>query len=106
MLQTHIETVLDKRDAITVFQAEQGTLSAEHEAVIRANRERYDSIFRELYDEGVSAGEFRRADSRIAIATLLSACRSTYRWVPELGVDEREVASQIVGLLADGFIRG
>ena len=105
MLRTHMAHVLEKRDAIKVFYSEQGLLSEEREAVIRANRDRYEWIFHDVYREGVERGEFQPFDPRIAIGALLGACRSVHMWVPRIGeVDESSAVEQIADLLTYGYV--
>jgi TetR/AcrR family transcriptional regulator, cholesterol catabolism regulator len=105
MLRTHMDHVLDMRDAIKVFYSEQGLLSAEREAIIRTNRGSYEHIFHEVYREGVEVGEFRPLDPRIAIGALLGACRSVYMWLPRIGeVDESAAVAQVADLLTFGYV--
>jgi TetR/AcrR family transcriptional regulator, cholesterol catabolism regulator len=77
-------------------------LPAEQQEELIAGRDRYERAIRRMIDRGVSEGEFRRVDSKIATFAILGAINWIARWyrpegslkAPELG---EEFAHHLVG---------
>ncbi len=108
LLVGHIETAIEHLDAATVFLNEWRYLSADLRSIIQAKRDRYESMVRQLIEEGIAAGEFRAdANVRFAARLVLSAGNWTYAWYRpggELGpaeIGERFAELIIRGLASD-----
>ena len=77
-------------------------LSAPRQRRIIAARDGYERGLREIIDEGIRRGEFRRANSKIAVFAILGSINWIARWyrpegpfqAPELG---RQFAEHLVG---------
>lgn len=105
ILVAHTETVLRRRRANKIFYEEHGQLSPDRERAIRRAERRYEDVLRQLYAEGIGAGELRDVDPGIAVATLLGACNWSYRWFRPRGrLRADELAAVIVDLLLEGHL--
>lgn len=105
ILVAHTETVLKRRRANKIFYEEHGRLAPERERAIRRAERRYEKVLRQLYQEGVAAGELRDVDPGIAVATLLGACNWSYRWFKPRGrLKAGQLAEVIVDLLLEGHL--
>lgn len=106
LLVSHTETVLRRRRANKIFHEEHGLLSPERERSISGKDRRYEQVLRQLYAEGVEAGELRDVDPGIAVATLLGASNWSYRWFRPRGTyGADEMAALIVDLLLEGHLQ-
>lgn len=106
ILVENTRVVLENLDANTVFYNERGLLSPEREREVRRREREYTQLVRDLYVEGVVAGELLDVDPAIATATLLGASIWAYRWFDERGrYSTDEVADQVARLLMAGYRR-
>jgi TetR/AcrR family transcriptional regulator, cholesterol catabolism regulator len=104
ILRSHIDTLLKNLDANVVFQRETGQLPADREDEIRHQEKEHDLLIRQVYSDGVRAGEFRDFDPAVAVNLLLGACNATYRWYRPSGrVRPAEVVDLILDLLSGGY---
>jgi len=104
LLAENTRVILENIEPNTVFYNSRGMLSLEREQDVRAREREYSQVVRDLYVEGVQAGEFLDIDPAVATATLLGASIWTYRWFDPAGRLPRErVAEDIARLLMSGF---
>jgi AcrR family transcriptional regulator len=81
LLVGHIETAVEHLDAATVFLNEWRYLSEGLRQAVQEERDRYESIVRNIIEEGIASGEFRQdADIRFAARLVLSAGNWTFAW--------------------------
>jgi TetR/AcrR family transcriptional regulator, cholesterol catabolism regulator len=105
LLVENTRVILENIEANTVFYNERGLLSPERERDIREREREYTKVLRDLYVEGVEAGEFLDIDSRVATATLLGASIWAYRWFDAAGrLSVEEVAEDVAQLLMRGYL--
>lgn len=106
LLVENTRVLLENLDANSVFYNERGLLSPEREKAIRTRERQYTRIVRDLYVEGVRAGEFADVDPSIATSTLLGASIWAYRWFnPEGRFSADKVANEIASLVLHGCQR-
>ncbi len=106
LLLENVRTILRNRDANTVFYDERNALSPELEADMRRRERDYTRVVRELYAEGVAAGEFAERNLTVVTATIMGASIWAYRWFDDHGsLSIDEVAEEIWTLLAHGYVR-
>jgi TetR/AcrR family transcriptional regulator, cholesterol catabolism regulator len=104
LLVENTRVVLENIEANTVFYNERGLLSPERERDIREREREYTNVVRNLYVQGVEAGELLDIDPRVATATLLGASIWAYRWFDgrgRLSIDQ--VADDVARLLMSGY---
>ncbi len=105
LLVGHIETAIEHLDAATVFLNEWRYLSAEPRTLIQKKRDRYESILKEIIEEGIAAGEFRAdADVSFAARLVLSAGNWTFAWYRPGGeLGPTEIGERFARLVLQGL---
>lgn len=104
LLVENTKVILENLDANSVFYNERGLLSPEREEAIREREREYTRVARQIYIDGVAAGEFTDVDPALATATLLGASIWAHRWFdPNGSLTTDEVAEQIATLLLEGY---
>lgn len=102
-LRGHLAVVAAQLDIATVFVREWRYLEAERHEVFLAERRRYEARIRELFREGVEAGELRTDLDVSTVALLfLSAANWAYAWLRP-GADTDQLAERLYGTLLDGM---
>lgn len=107
-LQAHVETVAEHVEAATVFLNDWKFLSGKRRQLIEAKRNLYQSLIRQIVDEGISAGEFRNGlDPKFATLLVLSSANWVYQWYDPKGpMSPREIANQLSEMILKGLIEG
>ena len=105
LLVSHVETAIEHLDAATVFLNEWRYLAEERRALVKEKRDRYESIVRQIIEEGIAAGEFRDdANVRFAARLVLSAGNWTYAWFkPGGALGPTEIGEKFADLLIRGL---
>src|SRR5688572_9543867 len=105
LLVGHVETAIEHLDAATVFLNEWRYLSEERQTLVRAKRDRYEQLVRDIIEEGIAAGEFRDdANVRFAARLVLSAGNWTYAWFKPGGeLGPTEIGERFADLLIRGL---
>ena len=105
LLVSHVETAIEHLDAATVFLNEWRYLSEERRQIVQTKRDRYESIVRQIVEEGIAAGEFRSdANVRFAARLVLSAGNWTYAWFKPGGeLGPTEIGERFADLLIRGL---
>lgn len=104
ILEHHVITLLSNVDANLTLNRERGALSPQGESRVRAREREYETILRDVYRSGASAGVFRGVDPTLAVGALLGACNWAYQWFrPGRGMGVQRVARELSRLLARGY---
>lgn len=105
LLIGHIETAIEHLDAATVFLNEWRYLSEARRAEIKAKRDRYEHIVRDIIEDGIIAGEFRPdADVAFAARLVLSAGNWTFAWYrPDGELGATEIGERFADLVLKGL---
>jgi AcrR family transcriptional regulator len=74
------KVVLHRQGNIAVYFREEKHLSEDGLAAINALRKRFDRVLSDLLDEGVAAGAFRVADTRVAALAIGGMVSWAYTW--------------------------
>lgn len=95
----------NERDSVSVYLREIGRLSKARRKIILDEREEYVAFVRELLDEGVAAGQFRKdMDSALVAQGVLGMLNSTYRWYrPRAKATPTRVTSELLELIVRGI---
>jgi len=97
-----VEAIRD-RDAIACFIEEGRYLSPDFMSTHVANRDNYEKVFRGLFKEGITSGEFIEQDVGITAKAVLGMCNSVVRWYrPDGSRSPAEIAEDF----ADFAVRG
>ena len=104
MVRAHVGVVADNLDDATVFLHEWKYLSEERQTLVKDRRNRYESLYRQVIEEGIETGEFAPTDPKMAALLVLS----TVNWLPQwynLGgrLSATEVADHFSGLILKGL---
>lgn len=104
LLVANTRVILENLDAETVFYNERGLLSPEREAAIHEREREYTRVVRQIYIDGVEAGEFIDLPPTVATSTLLGASIWSYRWFDVDGTrSSDQIAEDIAELLMNGY---
>jgi AcrR family transcriptional regulator len=105
LIEGHVEIVTAHIDEATTFLNEARFLPAEERAVIVDMRDRYESAYRAVIDEGIASGEFREAlDSSVTAILVLSMVNALDRWYRADGArSPSEIADRIFHLTMEGI---
>lgn len=106
LLVANTRAVLESLDGNSVFYNERGLLSPERERAIRDREREYTRVIRQIYIDGVKAGEFLDLPPTVATSTLLGASIWSYRWFDAEGSRTTDqIAEDIAALLMNGYLR-
>lgn len=105
LLVGHVETATQHLEASTVFLNEWRYLSPELRDPIQVKRDRYEAMARQIVEQGVATGEFRRdVDVRFAAMLVLSAGNWTYTWYrPGGDLSPTEIGERFAELVTRGL---
>lgn len=100
-----VESIALYRPHVTVFFEERRSLSSEKFALVKEKRDRYEALVRELVEDGVRSGEFRRdLDPRIVTFAIFGMCNWTYQWLrPDGALTPRQVGEMFSSLILQGL---
>ncbi|MDF2626723.1 MAG: TetR/AcrR family transcriptional regulator [Symbiobacteriaceae bacterium] len=106
-VREHLIGIADNLAMLTIFLRESYALGPEQQELLGAEMTRYNTMFEELYLEGVAAGELRPLDPKLVGRTVLGACNWLYRWYrPDGGRSLDDLAASVVDILLGGIAAG
>jgi len=107
-MRMHLRIVAEHQDLAGVFLHEWRQLEEEAFARIGDLRDRYESIWRTIVEDGIKDGRFRGdLDARFAALTLLSAANWSGQWYDPSGpLSPDEVADRFTDLALHGMLQG
>lgn len=79
MIRAHIGVVAGDLADATIFLHEWKFLSEERRQSVAARRNQYESLYRQIVEDGIRSGEFAPADPKMAALLVLSAVN----WLPQ-----------------------
>ncbi len=103
MARAHVHVITDDIEHATVFLHEWRFLGVERRAAIGRQRDAYEAYFRAVIAEGMSNGEFRPADPKMAGLGILSGLNGIAQWYRPNGPLAPDA---IADSFADLFLRG
>ena len=116
MAKAHSLLMMERLDYLRVaaqgleFHLRTRTTAEEREelAAITTLRDRNERLYFDVISAGISSGEFRRADPRIAVKALLGALNWTSRWYQprpkETRADREKLAEEITQFAVHAFL--
>lgn len=104
-ISAHISTVAEHLEASTVFLNDWRFLSPERQEIIQTKRDLYESLVREIVEEGVEWGAFPEdLDVKFAGLLILSAVNWVYQWYdPEGPLTPEEIADRFGKMILEGL---
>ncbi|MGH9194253.1 MAG: TetR/AcrR family transcriptional regulator [Acidimicrobiia bacterium] len=104
-LVAHMTTVAEHMEASTVFINEWRFLSDERRLEILAKRDLYESLVREIVEEGIEWGTFPESiDPKFATILILSAANWLYQWFEPTGpLSPSEIADKFADMILHGL---
>src|SRR5437868_12342376 len=105
MVRAHVTVVADNLGDATVFLHEWKFLGEERRAQVADRRDRYESLYRHVIEEGIGAGEFAPTDPKMAAMLVLSAVNWMPQWYkPEGPLSPEEIADRFSELILKGLV--
>ncbi len=98
----HTAEAIRDQDAVACFIEEGRYLSSDFMAAHVLERDGYERLFRQIFEEGIVSGEFVDQDSELAVRAILGMCNSVVRWYR---ADGRHTPDEIASLFADMAVR-
>jgi TetR/AcrR family transcriptional regulator len=106
LIREHVRVMTDTLEG-SPLAFEVPALSPERQRPIIAARDRYERALRRIIGEGISAGEFRGVEPKIAVFAILGAVNWIARWYrPEGSVHAEELGRQFADHLVGGLTCG
>ncbi len=97
-----VESIRDQ-DAVACFIEEGRYLAPDYMAAHVVKRDRYESIFRSMFEEGIASGEFVDQDVGLAVKAILGMSNSVVRWYQPGGDHTpEEIASEFAHFAVRG----
>jgi AcrR family transcriptional regulator len=104
--QHTLEGIRDQ-DAQACFMEEGRYLAPDFMAAHVARRDRYEFIFRNMFEEGIASGDFLDRDISLTVKAVLGMCNSAVRWYQPGGdLTPDEIATQFADLAVRGVTSG
>ncbi len=98
----HTAEAIRDQDAVACFIEEGRYLSPDFMAAHVLKRDRYERLFRQVFEEGIASGEFVDQDPELAVRAILGMCNSVVRWYR---ADGRHTPDEIALSFADMAVR-
>lgn len=76
----HTVEAIHDQDALACFSEEGRYLAPDFIAPHIIERDKYERIFRRMFEEGIASGEFVSQDADLAVKAILGMCNSVVRW--------------------------
>jgi AcrR family transcriptional regulator len=105
VLRAHVMAVADNQDVLTVYLSEWRQLAADALTTVRDQRERYATLFLQILQDGVQAGEFRAMDVRIVMLGMIGMCNYLFRWYRQDGrLTPDQIADELIEMVMGGVL--
>lgn len=103
----HVVELIRDRDNVACFIEEGRFLAPDYMQAYIAKRDRYESYFRQIVEDGIASGEFRTTDVRLASLAILGMCNWVARWYrPDGDHSPDEIATSFGSMAARGLMVG
>jgi AcrR family transcriptional regulator len=106
MVQVYLRLLAENSDLSSVLLFEHRSLEpAQHKRHI-PNRDRFESLWRDVLEDGIRAGLFICSDTGIAVRALMGILNWTLTWYrPDGSLAIEQIADQYTGLLLNGLMK-
>lgn len=104
LIELHIRVAIEDFTSVTVFNDEWRHLSEPFLSEFLALRKDYETRFKQIIDEGVASGEFKKINPTVALYTILTSIRWIHYWYNEdRNPNRAALEKDITGLLLTGL---
>ena len=105
-MQVYLQSLIDQRDLSAVLLFEHRSLDAELKSRHMPQRDRFESLWRSLIQEGVADGSFESDDPAQVARALLGVMNWTITWYRFDGpLTGREIADQYAEMFLKGLLK-
>jgi AcrR family transcriptional regulator len=105
-LENHGRTMMEHLDLVSVYLYEYRSLPPERLEEVLAVRKHYEQVLMQILDDGITCGDFRPVNVRMAAFGLLGMLNWTHQWFsPEGAHSSQEVASILADLALHGLVK-
>lgn len=106
LIKQHVETLIDEISLITVLLQQEYALNEEHRKLIIEKRDRYEKIFTDVLDEGVSSGVFEEYDPKMVKMIIFGAVNWMFHWYSKSGrLKKKEIGEFFADYLVKPLIK-
>jgi AcrR family transcriptional regulator len=106
MIQVYLRLLADNSDLSTVLLFEHRSLEPDQHIRHIPNRDRFESLWRDAIEDGVSEGLFSCPDVALAVRALMGILNWTLTWYhPDGALTIEQVADQYTNLLLNGLMK-
>ena len=106
LIRAHVDVIGRNPAAATVYFQDWRHLADSRFEDVRARRDAYEALWRQLIAEGVASGELRPIEPRLAAIACLSMCNWLYQWYDPSGpLSPGDVARAFADILIGGLGR-
>src|SRR5436305_2551144 len=104
LVRAHVAVVAANLAEATIFLHEWKFLGHERQQLIAERRNRYESLYRHVVEDGIASGEFAHTDPKMATLLVLSAVNWMPQWYNPSGpLSPAEVADSFSELVLRGL---
>lgn len=98
-IEQHIECLCEWLDGAFVAIMDRRSLKREHLERFVGKRDRYQSLFRQIIEEGIEAGEFRPVNAKFATTAILQMINGIIYWYNPTGLlSSQQISSEFFDL--------
>lgn len=106
MVQVYLRLLAENSDLSAVLLFEHRSLEPDQHARHIPNRDRFESLWRDVLEDGVRAGLFACPDTAIAVRALMGILNWTLTWYrPDGSLSIEQIADQYTNLLLHGLMK-
>jgi TetR/AcrR family transcriptional regulator, cholesterol catabolism regulator len=103
-IKKHLEVIAENRDAAAVFFHDWRHLSEPFLSDFKQMRRRYENSFRQLINDGIDSGAFKKGDAKFIVLTIFSAMNWTYDWYnPKKKLNATDLANDLCSIILYGL---
>ncbi len=103
-IKAHTEVIFNNLEASEVFFNEWMFLEQPHLGQFKKMRFDYEMKFRDIIDQGITKGEFKKMNSKLIAFTIFSALNATYElYTSSENLSQEQIAEDISDLLLHGL---
>jgi len=104
MMRMYLKALTDNVDLASVLLLEHRSLNKELHARHVPNRDRFESLWREVVEEGVQSGDFPIAEAALTVRNILGAMNWVITWYkPNGALSIEEISDQTASLFLVGL---
>jgi AcrR family transcriptional regulator len=106
LMRSHLSLVFNDTESFSVLVRERIELPEESAIALRNVEREYELLIRDVYLRGISDGEFKDLDVKVAVLTILGSMNWALRWYdPQGPLTGEEVINQIIAMFLAGVSR-